>query len=115
MPPKSFSLIVEKKIPSFNKDIKVDSDKSISIRGFLISSLGHNISHINNVLESEDVLSTIKCLKKLGVNIKKKKSKKYLVCGKGLGSLFAKKKISFKLWKLRYFSKTVNRYSFNHT
>ena len=33
----------------------------------------------------------IECLKKLGVKIKRKKSKHYLIYGKGLGSLYAKK------------------------
>ena len=69
----------------------MDPDKSISIRSFLIGAISHNISSVKNVLESEDVLSAIKCLKSLGVRIKKKKSKNYLIYGKGLGSLFAKK------------------------
>ena len=42
-------------------------------------------------MESEDVISTINCLKKLGVKIKKIKPKKYLIFGNGIGSLFAKK------------------------
>ena len=65
---KSFAVITSKKIRSFKKVIQVDSDKSISIRSFLIGAISHNISQIKNVLESEDVYSTIKCLKKLGVN-----------------------------------------------
>ena len=51
----------------------------------------HNISKVKNVLESEDVMSTINCLKKLGVKIKKKGGKEYCIYGKGLGSLRAKK------------------------
>ena len=89
----SFSLIVNKRINSFNKTIVVDPDKSISIRSFLIGAISHNISKAKNVLESEDVISTIKCLKKLGVKIVKKKSKNYLVYGKGLASLSAKKNL----------------------
>ncbi len=88
---KGFSLIVSKKIKEHKKTISIDSDKSISIRSFLIGAISHNISEIKNVLESEDVLSTISCLKKLGVKIKKIKPKHYLVFGKGLGSLHAKK------------------------
>ena len=68
---KRFHLTVKDKISSFNKTVKVDSDKSISIRSFLIGAISQNVSVINNVLESEDVLSTINCLKKLGVVIKK--------------------------------------------
>lgn len=92
MPYKNFNLNINDKISPFNENIEIDSDKSISIRSFLIGSISQNISSVTNVLESEDVISTIKCLKKLGVKIKKKKPKNYLIYGKGLGSLFIKKK-----------------------
>ncbi len=91
MSQKSFSVIVNSKIKPFKKTIKVDSDKSISIRSFLIGAIAHNISSTKNVLESDDVLSAIKCLKKLGVKIKKIAKKEYLIFGKGLGSLRTKK------------------------
>ena len=85
MSSKSFSLLVKNKISSFSKTIEVDSDKSISIRSFLIAAISQNVSSVNNVLESEDVLSTINCLKNLGLKIKKKSKKNYLIYGKGLG------------------------------
>ena len=88
---KSFSVNVINKIGKFNKSIEIDSDKSLSLRGFLIGSISQNISEIKNVLESEDTYSAIDCLKKLGVKIKKIKPKHYLVYGKGLGSLYTKK------------------------
>ena len=88
---KSFSLNISHQIKSFNKTINVDSDKSVSIRSFLIGAISHNISEIKNVLESDDVYSCINCLKKLGVEIDKVKAKHYLVYGKGLGSFSAKK------------------------
>ncbi len=91
MYPKSYNLVINKKISSFKNNIKVDSDKSISIRSFIISSISQNVSIIKNVLESEDVFSTIQCLRKLGVRIIKKSKGNYLVYGKGLGSLYAKK------------------------
>ncbi len=91
MSTKSFNLILSNKITPFKKTIEVDSDKSISIRTFLIGALGHKVSFAKNVLESEDVLSTINCLKKLGVKITKKASRNYQIYGKGLGSLYAKK------------------------
>ena len=65
MSSKSFNLIIKKKISPFKKTIKVDSDKSISIRSFLIGAISQNISSVKNVLESEDVFSTINCLKKI--------------------------------------------------
>ncbi len=83
----SFNLISHSKINPFKKIIKVDPDKSVSIRSFLVGSISENISVVKNALESEDVLSTIKCLRKLGVKIKKQLNKKYLIYGKGLGSL----------------------------
>ena len=90
---KSFNLTTKSQIQPFQKTIEVDPDKSISIRSFLISSISHNISEIKNVLESDDVFSTIECLKKLGVKIVKLKSKTYRIYGKGLGSYTAKKNI----------------------
>ena len=83
---KSFNLVVNKNIKPYKKIIEVDSDKSISIRSFLIGSISQNISFVKNVLVSEDVLSTIKCLKKLGVLLKKGRNS-FFIHGKGLGSL----------------------------
>ena len=94
---KRFDLTVSRRMSSFNKIIKVDSDKSISIRSFLIGAISQNISSVKNVLESEDVYSTINSLKKLGVKIKKQKTKKYIIFGKGLGSLNPKKNIKLNL------------------
>ena len=91
MIPKKFNLYLNHKINDFKKIIEVDSDKSISIRSFIIGSISQNASSVKNVLESEDVFSTISCLKKLGVHIKKVKPKNYIISGKGLGSLHAKK------------------------
>jgi 3-phosphoshikimate 1-carboxyvinyltransferase len=88
---KSFTVNTSSQIKSYDKTINVDSDKSISIRSFLIGAISHSVSEIKNVLESEDVFSCINCLKKLGVKIKKIKAKHYLVYGKGLGSFYAKK------------------------
>ncbi len=88
---KSFSLVVGDKISSFNKIINVDSDKSLSIRSFLIGSISQNISIVNNVLESEDVKSAILACRKLGVKIQKIKPQSYKIHGKGLGSLTIKK------------------------
>ena len=88
---KKISLSISNQIETYNKTINVDSDKSISIRSFLIGAVSHNISEIKNVLESEDIFSCIDCLRKLGVKIKKVKAKNYLVYGKGLGSFYAKK------------------------
>ena len=87
----SFSVRINSKIKQFKKTIQVDSDKSLSIRSFLIGSISQDISIANNILESEDVFSAIRVLKQLGVQIKKHKAKSYMIYGKGLGSLFVKK------------------------
>ena len=89
---KRFNVLIHEKIDKFNETIEVDSDKSISIRSLLISAISRNISSIKNILESDDVKSTIECLKRLGVKITKKNGI-YHVKGKGLGSLHAKKNL----------------------
>ena len=91
MKSKSFSVKIQNKINPFNKTISVDSDKSLSIRSFLIGSICNNISNVSNILESEDVRSAIEACKKLGIKIKKVKPKKYKIFGKGLGCFYAKK------------------------
>ena len=83
MPTGSYSVLFKNKIKKFKKVTNVDSDKSVSIRSFLIGSIGHGISEISNVLESEDIFSTIDCLKKLGVKIKRLGKKSYRIYGKG--------------------------------
>ena len=64
---------IERAIKPFNKQIIVSSDKSLSIRCILLSSIAIGISKIFNLLESEDVLNTLRAIKKLGVNYKIKK------------------------------------------
>ena len=64
---------IKKKINNFNKKITVSSDKSLSIRCVLLSSIAIGKSRLSNLLESEDVLNTLKAIKKLGINYKKKK------------------------------------------
>ncbi len=91
MPNTSYSVILRNKIGSFNKKIKVDSDKSISQRSFIIGAISEGISKAKNVLESEDIFSLISCLRKLNCKIKKIKKGEYEIYGKGLGSLYCKK------------------------
>ena len=94
MQPRSFSIKVKSKIKPFKKIIQVDADKSLSIRSFLIGSICQNISIANNILESEDVKSTIQACKKLGVKILRLRSGSYKIFGKGLGSLYTKKNLT---------------------
>ena len=66
-------LVINNKIKSFNKNITVSGDKSLSIRAVLLASQAIGKSRISNLLESEDVLNSLKVIKKLGSNFKKKK------------------------------------------
>ena len=65
-------IYINEKICDFKKEISVASDKSISIRSILLASQAIGVSKISNLLESEDVLNTLKAIKKLGINYKKK-------------------------------------------
>jgi 3-phosphoshikimate 1-carboxyvinyltransferase len=58
-------ITVKKKIDSFNKTISVSGDKSLSIRWILFSSLANGKSKAFNLLLSDDVLATIKAMRKL--------------------------------------------------
>ena len=83
-------IYIDKKIPSYNKKIQVSSDKSLSIRTVLLASQAVGISKISNLLESEDVLNTLKTIKKLGVKYKKR-GNFYEIHGFGVNSFNPKK------------------------
>ena len=87
------SIIVKEKIKSFNKEITVSGDKSISIRWVLFSSLANGISKAENLLMSEDVLAAIKTIKKLGIKVKLDK-KICKVYGKGITGYQFKKNLT---------------------
>ena len=54
-------------IKNFKKTITVPGDKSLSIRWVLFASLAKGTSKANNLLMSEDVLASLKAVKKLGI------------------------------------------------
>ncbi len=68
------SLVIKKKIKSFNNIIQVSGDKSLSIRWVLFSSLGSGISTSKNLLMSDDVIASIKAVRKLGIKVIVKKN-----------------------------------------
>ncbi len=84
---------IKKKIKSFNKTIKIEGDKSISIRWALLASQAKGKSISYNLLKSEDVLNTLICLKKLGVKVKVFKNKCEII-SKGLNSFNYKKNLT---------------------
>jgi len=80
-------LIINEKIPDYlNKKIYVSGDKSLSIRFILFSSLASGKSIAKNLLSSEDVISAVNCIKKLGIKIIIKKNY-CTVYGKGLWAI----------------------------
>ena len=86
-------IVIQKKIKAFNKVINVDGDKSLSIRSLLIGSQSYGICKIRNLPKSEDILSTIEGLKKLGIKIYFKKKICFLY-GNGLNGFNYKKNIT---------------------
>jgi 3-phosphoshikimate 1-carboxyvinyltransferase len=88
----SSKIYINKTIKPFKKKIKIEGDKSISIRWALLASQAKGKSKAYNLLKSEDVLNTLKCLKKLGVKVNLKKD----ICtidGLGLNGFKYKKNI----------------------
>ena len=85
-------IVIQKKIKAFDKVINVDGDKSLSIRSLLIGSQSYGICKIRNLPKSEDILSTIEGLKKLGIKMIFK-NKICLLYGNGLNGFNYKKKI----------------------
>jgi len=84
---------ISKTIKPFNKTLKIDGDKSLSIRWALLASQAKGKSKSFNLLNSEDVRSTLDCLKKLGVKVKIKKNSCEII-SKGLNTFNYKKKIT---------------------
>ena len=86
-------LRIKRKINKFNKKIQISGDKSISIRWILFASLANGASKAKNLLISEDVLSTIKAIKKLGIK-SVFKNNLCTIYGKGIDGYRYKKKIT---------------------
>ena len=84
-------LRIKEKIKPFNKILKIDGDKSLSIRWALLASQANGKSLAHNILKSEDVLDTLKCLRKLGIRVNV--LKKCEIISNGLNVLNMKKSI----------------------
>ena len=90
-------MAIKKFIP--NNDIsvkgccKLPSDKSLSIRAILFSSISYGISKIKINNPGEDVISSIIAIKKLGIKVEKK-GDYYLIYGLGIGYPINKKKLT---------------------
>ena len=86
-------IAIKKVIKPFDKIIEVSGDKSISIRSVLLASQAIGKSKIYNLLESEDVINSLKAIKQLGINYKKFK-KFYEINGFGLDGYNTNKNIT---------------------
>ena len=60
-----------KKIEKISGELSLPGDKSISHRALIFSALSEGESRIQNLPNSDDVNSTIRCLRDLGVEIRK--------------------------------------------
>ena len=88
----SNAIYIKNTIKKFNKVLKIEGDKSLSIRWVLLASQAIGKSTSENLLKSEDVLSALSCLKKLGVKVKFLKGKCEII-GVGLNGYKYKKNI----------------------
>ena len=85
-------ITINKVINPFKKNLEIEGDKSLSIRWALLASQAIGKSTSTNLLKSEDVLNTLKCLKKLGVKINLIKNK-CEIYGMGINGYKYKKNI----------------------
>lgn len=73
-------------IKNLREEIFIPGDKSVSHRAIMLASLGSSTVEIENFLAGADCLSTVACMKNLGVDIKIE-GEKVFVTGKGLFGL----------------------------
>ena len=83
---------INSKIKTFDENIEVTGDKSLSIRCVLMASQAIGKSKIYNLLESEDVLNSLKAISKLGIQYRKYKNY-YEIYGFGIKGFHYKKNI----------------------
>ena len=87
------TLFISNKIKKFNKNIFVQGDKSLSIRWALMASQAIGKSRAYNLLNSEDVKSTLNAIRKLGIKVQKKKN--YCeINGQGLNGFSSKNNVT---------------------
>ena len=84
------TISINKILKPFNNTLKIEGDKSLSIRWALMASQAVGKSSAENILKSEDIMSTLKCLKKLGVKNKFIKNK-CIITGVGINGYKYKK------------------------
>jgi len=88
MPP-AVSRYVVQPSPHIQGEAAIPGDKSISHRALLLGSLAEGDTHIHGFLESEDCLSTLIALRRLGVRIEGPNGGRVIVYGPGGARLHA--------------------------
>ena len=83
---------ISRTIRPFNKNLLIEGDKSLSIRLALLASQASGKSKSLNLLKSEDVISTLQCLKKLGIKVRQFKNF-CEITGNGLNNFKYKKNL----------------------
>jgi 3-phosphoshikimate 1-carboxyvinyltransferase len=102
----SSKLTIKKNIKPFKKKIKIDGDKSLSIRWALLASISTGKSVSYNLLKSEDVLNALRSLKKLGVKILMNK-KKCIITGVGINGYNYKKNLTLNAGNSGTFARLI--------
>ena len=67
--------------------ISVPGDKSVSHRSVMIGGIARGVTEIENFLPGQDCLSTVRCMRQLGVDIEQISQTELRVTGKGFGGL----------------------------
>ena len=67
-----------KPVSGVEGEIKVPGDKSISHRAALLGGMAHGKTHISNFLAGQDCLSTLRCLKQLGVSAERRETEVWI-------------------------------------
>jgi len=65
---------ISRTLKPFKKKIEMEGDKSLSIRWVLLASQASGKSKSLNLLKSEDVINTLRCIQKLGIKIRLSKN-----------------------------------------
>jgi len=97
---------IKNTIRPFNKVLEIEGDKSLSIRWALLASQAVGKSTAINLLKSEDVLSTLNCLKKLGVKFKLSNNK-CEINGMGINGYKYKKNITLNAGNSGTFARLI--------
>ncbi len=79
------------KTKNLKGELTIPGDKSISHRSIMLGSLAKGTTIVTNFLNGADCNSSIKCFKKLGIEIEHPEPDKVIVHGKGLDGLSASK------------------------